>query len=179
MGGVEDFYQNNDETLKNDVWSTADGKAWHLEVDHAPWSKRAHAQAVVFDDKIWIMGGGHWKPDTVPFNDVWCSGDGVNWTLVTDTAPWTERMWFSLVVYRDRMWVLGGWNREDGNFGDVWYSADGENWTELESSVIWKKRHEHSAYVFQDKIWVAGGPAAPLDSEVWSLEIPDAWFGDG
>ncbi len=179
MGGVEDFYQNNDETLKNDVWSTADGKAWHLEVDHAPWSKRAHAQAVVFDDRIWIMGGGHWKPDTIPLNDVWCSENGVNWTLVTDAAPWTERMWFSLVVYRDRMWILGGWNREDGNFDDVWYSADGENWTELESSVIWKKRHEHSAYVFQDRIWVAGGHAEPLNSEVWSLEIPDAWFGDG
>ena len=178
MGGVEDFYENNDQTLKNDVWSTADGKAWTLEVANAPWSKRAHAQAVVFDDKIWIMGGGHWKPDTIPLNDVWCSADGVNWTLVTDAAPWQKRMWFSLVVYRNRMWVLGGWNREDGNFGDVWYSADGTNWTQLESSVIWKNRHEHSAYVFQDKIWVAGGHAEPLDSEVWSLEIPHGWLED-
>ena len=45
-------------------------------------------------------------------------------------------------------------------------------------SVIWKKRHEHSAYVFQDRIWVAGGHAEPLNSEVWSLEIPDAWLED-
>ncbi len=87
-------------------------------------------------------------------------------------------MWFSLVVYRGRMWVLGGWSRVDRNFGDVWHSKDGKDWTELRSDVIWTKRHEHSAYVFRDKIWVAGGHAEPLNSEVWSLEIPEGWFGD-
>ena len=175
MGGTEDFYQNNDETMKNDVWSTADGKEWRLEVEHAPWSIRAHHEAIVFQDKMWIMGGGHWQPETIPLNDVWCSEDGVNWTQVTENAPWTKRMWFSLVVYRDHMFVLGGWNRVDGNFGDVWFSKDGANWTEMKSDVIWKTRHEHSAYVFQDKIWIAGGHAAPLNSEVWSLSLPESW----
>ena len=40
----------------------------------------------------------------------------------------------------------------------------------------WKKRHAHSAYVSQDRIWLAGGHAEPVDSEVWSLEIPETWF---
>jgi len=101
----------------------------------------------------------------------------VNWTLITDAAPWQPRLWFSAVVYRDRMWVLGGWSKEHDNFGDVWYSSDGKNWTELKSDVIWKSRHEHSAYVFKDKIWVAGGHARPLNSEVWNIEIPQEWFG--
>ena len=176
MGGVEDFYQNNDSTLKNDVWSSADGVNWRLEAKHAPWSKRAHAPAVVFDSKIWIMGGGHWKPETIPLNDVWCSEDGVHWEQITNAAAWTKRMWFSLVVYRGRMWVLGGWNRMDGDFGDVWYSEDGANWSEVKSDVIWKARHEHSTYVFKDSIWVAGGYAEPLNSEVWRFEIPATWF---
>ena len=177
LGGTNDFYDNNDDTLFNDVWSSSDGREWNLEVENAPWSKRSHHQAVVFDDKIWIMGGGHWRP-TIPRNDVWCSEDGVNWTQVTEAAPWAPRMWFSLVVYRDRMWVLGGWSKENGNFGDVWYSEDGKNWTELKSEVIWQKRHELSAYVFQDRIWVAGGYADVLSSEVWSLAIPEGWFAD-
>ena len=176
MGGVEDFYQNDDETLKNDVWSSADGVDWKLEVGEAPWSKRAHAQALVFDDKIWLMGGGHWQPETIPLNDVWCSADGVHWERVTDAAAWTQRMWFSLVVYRDRMWVLGGWNRVDGDFGDVWYSEDGAHWKEMKSDLIWSPRHEHSTYVFKDGIWVAGGYADPLNSEVWRLQVPAAWF---
>ncbi|HOI45802.1 MAG TPA: kelch repeat-containing protein, partial [Candidatus Aminicenantes bacterium] len=89
------------------------------------------------------------------------------------------RLWFSTVVYRGRMWVIGGWSEEHGNFGDVWYSDDGKNWTELRSGPIWSPRHEHSALVFKDKIWVAGGCADPsmtLDSEVWSLSIPEDWF---
>jgi hypothetical protein len=178
LGGTENFYDHSDAMVKNDVWSSADGKEWKLMTAHAGWSKRAHAQAVVFDDKIWILGGGLWDPQHVAVNDVWCSADGVHWTQVTEAAPWKPRLWFSVVVYRGRMWVLGGWSKEHGNFGDVWYSQDGKNWTELKSNVIWKARHEHSTYVFQDKIWVAGGYAEALNSEVWSLEIPEGWFGD-
>lgn len=175
MGGTENFYEDNDQTLKNDVWSSTDGKDWKLEVEHAAWSKRTHAQAVVFDGKIWIMGGGRWSPETVPENDVWCSEDGVNWTRVTEHAPWAPRMWFSLVVYRGHMWVLGGWSRTNGNFGDVWCSKDGKNWTEVKSDVIWNNRHELSAVVFKDKIWVYGGYADVLNSEVWTLELPEDW----
>jgi len=178
LAGTENFYDHSDAMIKNDVWSSADGRQWRLEVEHAAWSKRAHAQAVVFDGKLWIMGGGRWHPEHVAVNDVWCSEDGVNWRLITEAAPWQPRLWFSTVVYRDRMWVLGGWSKEHGNFGDVWYSSNGKDWTEVKSNVIWKSRHEHSAYVFKDKIWVAGGHARPLKSEVWTLEIPEGWFGD-
>ena len=163
----------------NDVWSSADGKEWKLEMANAPWSKRTHGQAIVFDGKIWVIGGGQRAPEAIPTNDVWYSEDGVNWTQATASAAWKPRLWFSTVVYRDRMWVLGGWSEEEGNFGDVWYSKDGRTWTEFKSDAIWSKRHEHSAFVFKDKIWVAGGAAEPkykLDSEVWSLHIPKNWF---
>jgi hypothetical protein len=122
------------------------------------------------------MGGGAWQPETIPLNDVWCSEDGVNWTEVTSEAPWTKRMWFSVVVHRDHMWLLGGWNRDDGNFGDVWFSKDGKDWTEMTHDVVWKTRHEHSAFTFKDKIWLAGGHAEPLNSEVWSLDIPEGFL---
>lgn len=179
LGGTSDFYQNNDKTLMNDVWSSADGKEWRLELANAPWSKRTHGQAVVFDNKIWIMGGGQRAPEAIAKNDVWCSEDGVNWKQVTSSAHWEPRMWFSSVAYRDHMWVLGGWSPENRNLGDVWYSKDGKNWTQLKSDMIWSKRHEHSAYVFKDKIWIAGGAAEPdyaLNNEVWSLFVPKNWF---
>ncbi|HCR18625.1 MAG TPA: galactose oxidase [Candidatus Latescibacteria bacterium] len=176
MAGTENFYQDDETTMKNDVWSTADGVNWRMETDNADWSKRTHAQACVFKDKMWIMGGGAWQPETIPLNDVWCSGDGVSWEQVTAAAPWTKRMWFQLEVYRDRMWLLGGWNRDDGDFGDVWFTEDGENWTEMTHDVIWKNRHAPSSYVFDDRIWLCGGHARPLTSEVWSLEIPEAFF---
>ena len=178
LGGSESFYDHSDKMVKNDVWSSADGKKWELVTANAGWSKRGHCQAVVFDNKIWVMGGGLWHPEHVPVNDVWCSEDGAHWTQVTAAAPWAPRLWFSSVVYRDRLWVLGGWSKEHGNFGDVWYTKDGKNWTELKSTAMWQARHEHSGLVFQDKIWVMGGYADVLTSEVWTLSLPPGWSGE-
>ncbi len=177
LGGTENYYFGDETSLKNDVWSSADGKEWRQETARAPWSPRAYHAAVVHDDKLWVIGGGNYVPEYHALNDVWCSSDGVHWERVTQDAPWSPRLWFSAVTYRDRIWVLGGWSdRPSKNWGDVWYSRDGARWTQLRSNVAWKERHEHSAYVFKDRIWVAGGHAQPLSSEVWSLEVPEGWF---
>jgi hypothetical protein len=173
LGGTENYYFGDDSSEKSDIWSSADGKQWKREVADAPWSPRAYHAAVVHDGKIWVLGGGNYVPRYHALNDVWSSSDGRHWERIAEHAPWTPRIWFSAVVYRDRMWVLGGWsNNPSKNWGDVWYSRDGMDWTKLRSNVVWKERHEHSTYVLRDKIWVAGGHAQPLSSEVWSLEIP-------
>ena len=110
LGGTEDYYFGDDTSLKNDVWSSADGKEWKQETARAPWSPRAYHAAVVHDGKLWVIGGGNYVPKYHALNDVWCSPDGVHWQQVTDHAPWNPRIWFSAVVHRDRMWVLGGWS---------------------------------------------------------------------
>ncbi|MFO0950457.1 MAG: galactose oxidase [Isosphaeraceae bacterium] len=177
LGGTEDYYFGTDANLKNDVWSSPDGKTWTREVEHAPWSPRAYHAAVVHDGRIWVLGGGNYVPKYHALNDVWSSADGVHWERASEHAPWTPRLWFSAVTYRGHIWVLGGWsNNPSRNWGDVWYSRDGKDWKKLQSKVSWKERHEHSAYVFQDRIWVAGGHAQPLSSEVWSLHVPEGWF---
>lgn len=177
LGGTENYYFGDEKSLKNDVWSSADGKEWRLETDNAGWAPRAYHQAVVLDGKIYVMGGGNYVPGYKAFNDVWSSSDGKSWEQVAEHAEWSPRLWFSSVVYRDHMWVLGGWsNNPSKNWGDVWYSKDGAKWQQLQSGVSWKERHEHSAYVFQDKIWIAGGHAQPLSNEVWSLELPVDFF---
>ncbi|MEN8229395.1 MAG: galactose oxidase [Bacteroidota bacterium] len=166
-----------DHSSSNEVWCSTDGVNWEQVTSSAAWSPRAYHQAVVFNGKIWVLGGGNYVPNHLAFNDVWCSDDGIHWEEVTSSAPWAPRLWFSSVVYRDRIFVLGGWSKSHDNFGDVWYSKDGSKWTELRSNVIWKARHEHSTFVFQDKIWVAGGfPRPQVSNEVWSLEIPANWY---
>ena len=173
LGGTENYYFGDQKSLKNDVWSSADGKNWEQVTKAAPWKPRSYLQAAVLNDKIYVFGGGNYVPEYEAFNDVWSSPDGENWTQETEHAPWHERLWFSSAVYRDRIFVVGGWsNNPSVNWGDVWYSADGKNWKELKSKVMWKERHEHSLFVFQDKLWIAGGHARPLSSEVWYLDLP-------
>lgn len=175
LGGTEDYYFGDDTSLKNDVWSSPDGRDWKLETAHAGWSPRGYHQAVVLNDRIYVLGGGSYTPSYHATNDVWSCADGMNWTCETGTAPWQPRLWFSAAVYRGRMWVLGGWSKEKDNFGDVWHSADGKTWKQLQTAHCWKARHEHSVFVFQDKLWVAGGHARPLSNEVWSLHLPPDW----
>lgn len=173
LGGTENYYFGDQHSLKNDVWSSSDGKNWRLETANAGWAPRAYHQAVVHGGRIWVFGGGNYVPQYQAFNDVWSSADGVHWTQVTQSAPWSPRLWFSAVTYRGQMWVLGGWSKiPEQNWGDVWYSSDGANWTRLTAKNIWKERHELSAFVFQDRIWIAGGHAKPLSNEVWSLYLP-------
>ena len=125
---------------------------------------------------MYVFGGGNYVPEYEALNDVWSTSDGKNWEPVTGKAPWHPRLWFSSVVYRDHMWVLGGWsNKPSRNWGDAWYSKDGKTWTEYKTATIWKARHEHSAYVLGGKLWIAGGHARPLCSEVWSLSLPTDW----
>jgi hypothetical protein len=177
LGGTENYYFGDETSLKNDVWFSSDGQEWKQATSNAEWSPRAYHQAAVLNGKIYVFGGGNYVPKYHAVNDVWSSEDGVHWQQETDAAPWQARLWFSSVVYRDRMWMLGGWsNNPSKNWGDVWYSQNGNTWKELKSDVIWKARHEHSAFVFQEKIWVAGGHARPLSNEVWSLNLPTDWF---
>ena len=154
LAGVQKYYFGNDDDLKNDVWSSADGVRWERTTERAPWRPRAYIAPVELHGRMYVFGGGNYLPNYQAYNDVWSSADGVEWTQETAHAPWSPRIWFSAVNYRDRVWILGGWsNNPSRNWSDVWYSADGKKWLELKADNGWKERHEHSTYVFQDRLW--------------------------
>lgn len=179
LGGTENYYFGDQKSLKNDVWFTSNGKDWKLATANAGWQPRAYHQAAVLNGKIYVFGGGNYVPEYFALNDVWCSEDGVQWTKVCDAAPWHERIWFSSVVYRNRIWVMGGWSGNPyKNWSDLWYTEDGKEWKQYFSFPVWKERHEFSAFVFRDKIWVAGGMTPPLVNDVWSLQLPADWQGE-
>ena len=127
----------------------------------AAWSVRDQIGCVVFQNKIWVLGGA--APSNK--NDVWYSSDGISWTQAT-TAPWSARKGFGCVVFQDKIWVLGGYA---SNFmKDVWYSSDGISWTQA-TTAPWSARYELGCIVFQNKIWVLGG----ADS---SGGLNDVWY---
>jgi hypothetical protein len=175
-GGCESYFFGGPEHLRSDVWSSADGAHWDCAAAQAPWTPRAYHATVSFRGRLWVLGGGNYLPTYTGYNDVWSSADGANWTQVTAGAPWAPRLWFSAVVYRDCLWVLGGWSNDPSrNWNDVWYTADGEHWHELRTPTIWSERHEHSAYVHNGKLWVVAGNAWPLVNDVWRLDLPEDW----
>jgi hypothetical protein len=128
----------------------------------AQWSGRWGHTSVVFDNKIWVIGGV--ATDGYK-NDVWYSTDGVNWTQATSSAQWSARRSHTSVVFDNKIWVIGGY---DGTYKkDVWYSTDGVNWTQATAFAPWSARYGHTSVVFDNKIWVIGGYDGTLKNDVW------------
>jgi hypothetical protein len=125
---------------------------WKLVTEHAAFSPRDGAGPFVYDGKMWLVGG--WNEDSVPArnSEVWNSCDGANWNCVNAAAPWSARHCMGTVVYKNKMWIIGG----DGNT-DVWNSEDGITWNLITDTVPWGKRYKPYVLVFHDTIWLMGG----------------------
>ena len=162
-----------------DVWSSPDGATWTLVAKEAAWKSSDLPMSVVFDGRIWLMGG--WFNGRLPghgaSDEVWSSTDGVNWTLATKTPGWSPRIAAGAVVFKGRMWIIGG--TENYYFGDdtslkndVWSTANGKEWKREIASAPWSPRAYHAAVVHDGKLWVIGGgnyvPKYRASNDVWS-----------
>ena len=104
-GGTYETPTHPQYTYTNDVWSSADGKAWERHIEQAPWRGRVYHDVAVFDDRLWVMEGqgSHGKN----MNDVWYSSDGREWHEVPET-PWKERHASSVFTYENALWMIAG-----------------------------------------------------------------------
>lgn len=144
----------------NDVWSSVDGLTWQLETDNALFQSRADHQTVVFDDRIWVIGGRSNAEDgnLVLLEDIWSSADGVTWREETDSADFGRRMGHAVTAFDNKLWLTGGYTRyRDGPFHDVWSSENGADWTLVSDSPGFRARFGHQLTVFKNKMWITGG----------------------
>jgi len=140
---------------------------WYNATNNAGWPPRYEHAAVVFQNKIWVLGG--WTEEGYK-NDVWYSSDGVNWTQATPSAGWSKRRSSQVVVFNNKMWLLGGLESGDINRNDVWSSTDGINWNLEVTNAEWPPISQHAAVVFDNKIWILGGALNMYgdgSNEVW------------
>ena len=166
----------------SDVWNSTDGVNWDQVTDKAAWSARSAASAVVFDGRIWIMGGMGAPEGTAHLNDVWYSSDGLDWEQATDYASWVSRAMHTSVVFDDRIWVLGGGIYDERYFKnsaidhrDVWYSTDGSRWYETTGNAQWPPRRFHRSVVYDGKMWVLGGAHFGNRNDVWHSANGVTW----
>ncbi|MEO0899492.1 MAG: fibronectin type III domain-containing protein [Bacteroidota bacterium] len=126
-------------------------------VGNAPWAERAGHTTLVFDNKMWVLGGNSCCGGR--FNDVWSSPDGVNWTEVTSAAPWAARTVHTSVVHDGKMWVVAGNSSytQGSEFADIWYSSDGANWILASEMQAFEPRYGHEMVVYDGKMWIFGG----------------------
>jgi hypothetical protein len=163
-----------------DVWSSADGITWREETAHAPFGGRFDHGAVVFNDRMWVIGGT--TDGGVRTHDAWWSTNGVDWTEATPAAAFSARTGHTVSVMNGRLWLVAG---DDGGLrDDVWSSDDGATWTRATSAAGFTPRARHVAASVGGKLCVAGGVVTTptIVRDLWCTTDGIAWsaiYGDG
>ena len=181
---------------------TKDGKLtvpyrWVKVTGNAAFAPRDRAGALVHRGKMWFIGG--WNPEDKTYfpricnNEVWSSTDGAIWTLEKsntfmtgefDSArDWEGRHTAGYVVFKNRMWIVGGDPIQGHYQNDIWSSEDGKKWQCVTREVPWGPRVLHYTVAFKDRLWVMGGQTLPqfapekecFYNDVWSSKDGVKW----
>jgi hypothetical protein len=165
---------------------------WHQVAAKAPFAPRDGAGALVYQNKMWLIGG--WNPgDKKHFpricnNEVWNSSDGQTWTLVKPNTfldqsfdpakDWEGRHTAGYAVFKEKLWIIGGDVNQGHYHNDVWNSSDGKQWTRVIDKVPWGPRALHYTLAFQGKLWVMGGQTVPGLAKADEVFYRDMWNSD-
>src|SRR5262249_42227131 len=107
---------------------------WSRVTDRAAYAPRDGAGALVFQNSMGPIGG--WNPGDKTFftricnNEVWSSANGADWTLekpntfldanFDPAADWEGRHTAGYVVFKDKLWIVGGDVNQKHYHFDVW-----------------------------------------------------------
>lgn len=155
--------------------------SWTRMTDRATFAARDGAGALVFQDKMWLLGG--WNPGDKDYfprvcnSEVWSSTDGAKWTLCCH-ADWEGRHTAGYAVHQDKMWIVGGDPIQKHYQYDVWNSPDGVLWEQVTNRVPWGPRVLHYTVAFKDKLWVMGGQTLPQFAPEEEYFYNDVWCSE-
>ncbi|MBN2755083.1 MAG: hypothetical protein JXR81_09540 [Candidatus Goldbacteria bacterium] len=148
----------------NDVYYFDKEKGWIKEkTDRESFKPRASHGFIVFDNKLWVIGG---KGEKEKFSDVWNSTNGADWEAVTTSAMFGERSDFACFVFGGRMWVMGGQLSDGKASGDVWWSVNGRAWIQAAKDAF-PARHSAGVITEGGAVYLFGGIADKIKNDGW------------
>lgn len=156
----------------NDVYYTQDMVNYTKRND-LPFQGRDAFAAVVFAEKVWILGG---RTETATFtNDVYSTADMVNFQKKSN-IPWKARNAFVGGVIDGKMFIFGG-SSSSGKLNDIWYTSDGENWEEVKiDNGLPGVSYAAICNIDNKHIIVAGGSAtSSVSNKCWLTSNGISW----
>ncbi len=169
--------------------------AWERVTKAAAFKPRDGAGALVFQDKMWLIGG--WSPGAAGFprvtsNEVWSSIDGDSWTLEKENSydadfdaqqdGWEGRHSAGYFSLGARMLIAGG-DITSGHYqSDVWSSPDGVSWQQEAGAPQLQRRLLFNSFTQLGRACIFGGQTIPAITDVelhhadlWCLQPMGAW----
>ena len=178
----------NQAYYQNDVWTSENGRDWTRVHAEVPWGPRVLHYTVSFHNRLWVMGGqtapGFAEAEEHFYDDIWASPDGIKWNKMVPQEPhWCSRgMIGGHVVFKDRIWILGGGRYDTPQtpdrafYNDVWSSPDGIHWHCHIQHAPWTARQYHEVAVFDGRMWVLEGWNQSNRNDVWYSDDGETWI---
>lgn len=140
---------------KVEVWSSSNCSTWTRLTTSPGWSADAEQQLLVYDNKMWYLGG--FIVGTGAENVVYNSTDGTTWTSVQASPAYgSGRRGFFSTVANGKMWVMGGIVSSTYK-NDVYYSTDGSTWTAAAATAPFVARSNANIATLGNTMLVVGG----------------------
>jgi hypothetical protein len=151
----------------------------------------AGSPGVIFQDKLWLMGGSSYDPNDANDQVGYYSFDLNTWfddvgKVEGESARWPKgmgrRMGHAVLVSSDgkEIWVMGGYEQSGGAKNDIW-AYNGAKWRELEHPP-WERRCMFGAAATADSIWIGGGfetPGGKTCDDIWRWDCQKGWKETG
>ena len=103
------------------------------------------------------------------------NNNAISWKEIASAAEFGDRVGFTTVVFKEKMYVLGGYNNNK-YLNSVYTSADGKVWKLVKTKSPFTPRREHISVVFKNRIWIIGGEdEGELKNDVWYSEDGVNW----
>jgi hypothetical protein len=130
--------------LTSAIYKTTDMRNWELIANTSSLPKRFFYHPFVFDNKIWIIGGG---TENEQFSDIWNSSDGIHWAKQAENLPFGKRQESQFVFLKSKIFMLNN---------DVWSSTDAIHWNKEADRFVKEEIFGYSSVVYDNKIWLLG-----------------------
>lgn len=130
--------------LTTAIHSSTDMRNWQLLSAETNLPKRFFYHPFVFNNKIWIIGGGTEKEQ---YADIWNSDDAIHWVKQADHLPFGKRQESQIVFFHQKLFLLNN---------DIWSSVDAIHWVKEADHFVKEDIFGYSSVVFDDKIWLLG-----------------------
>jgi hypothetical protein len=135
------------------------------------WSARSRHSSVVYDNKIWVIGGAN---GSTVLNDAWSSSDATNWKKEFAGTTALKRYGHSSINYNNKIFIIGGFSTtSDGApLNEMAFLDSNHNSWVTVTSLSWAPRGFHAtpSTPFDNKIWVIGG------KDSTGKYLRDSWY---
>lgn len=166
------------------AYHSFNGSNWIPITVGVQWPTRSYCAGVVFNNKMWVMGGQ--GTSGTYLNDVWSSGDGVTWTQETANAQWQARKSLGCFTLPgvNKIFIIGGVNSAATALTDVWSSPDGKTWTQETAQAFQNGRYAFGMATYNNAAWILAGivngnPVNEVwkstDGKTWSIQPQPNW----